>query len=105
VTILHKCNPSKTFGRMGGGCQYGRPRTRGGVNRTSRNGKQIAFWGSVLESYTPPSTGVRINIFCVSDVFTCDTVRTSETRGICQTDDVGPEGGGCPKSQFLLGRL
>jgi len=59
----------------------------------------------VSESNTPPQTDC--NIFCVSDVFMRDTVRTSLDGGggDFKTDDVEQRGGGCPKSQFLLGRL
>jgi len=55
-------------------------------------------FGSPYWSLTPPLPRNALyfsadrNIFCVSDVFTLDTVRTSE-MGVCQTVDVGQVGG------------
>jgi len=70
----------------------------------------LAFQESVLkfDPRLPPPVHGRPdrNIFCVSDVFRLDTVRTSEMgRGggaVCQTDDVGQRdrGGGSKKSVF-----
>jgi len=77
------------LGQVGGGSA---------INRSSR--KKGAFRWSVFECDTP-SPPVDRNIFCVSDVFMLDTVRTSEMGGrgmVCQTDDVGQ--GGSKKSVF-----
>jgi len=72
----------------GGSTRSGRPRTEGGV-----------------VGYTPPLPDhgrPDCIIFCISEVFTCDTVQTSlyGWGGVFQTDDVGQEGGGVQNSVF-----
>jgi len=75
-------------------------------------GREEGGWGR-------PLNRTMSKIFCVSDFeappppqssglqkyFALRTNYVAFSRDTVQTDDVGQEGGGCPKSHFLLGQL
>jgi len=68
-------HPSKTFGRRGGVSTKGDDLGRSGGSAINRTSRKNFFWPEFFFFHFPP---VDRNIFCVSDVFTLDTVRTSE---------------------------